>query len=217
MNIRAFVLAALASLLTLPLDAAADDALRFEEGVHFTLLERPVATRDADRIEVIKAFSYGCPPCFALEPAVAEWQKKQSQDVDFWQFPAVWNEPMAIYARAFFAAEELGVLGQAHWPLFAALVVEQRQLTNAGELAGFMATLGVDEDAFINAYLSDSVRNKVAAARKQVRAYNLASAPEFIVNGKYRVDRVRAGGLEQMLDVVEFLVAREREQLAASR
>ncbi|MBT8078087.1 MAG: thiol:disulfide interchange protein DsbA/DsbL [Gammaproteobacteria bacterium] len=217
MNTRILTLALVAGILLLPLSAAAESPLRFEEGVHYTLLETPVPTRNADRVEIVKAFSYGCPPCFILEHSVAEWPQLRSADVDFWQFPAVWNQPMAIYARAYFAAEELDVLGTMHWPLFNALVVEQRRLSNAAELAGFVATLGVDEDAFLKACMSSAVRDKVSAAKAQVRRYNLASAPEFIVNGKYRVDRVRAGGLEQMLDVVDFLVELERGQLAASR
>ena len=201
----------------LPLVAVAESSLRYEEGVHYTVLDTPVPTRNADRIEIVKAFSYGCPPCFILEQSIAEWPQARSADVDLWQFPAVWNRPMATYARAYFAAESLGVLGTTHWPLFTALVVEQRRLSDASELAAFVSTLGVDEEAFLSAYMSAAVRDQVSAAEAQVRSYNLASAPEFIVNGKYRVDRVRAGGLEQMLDVVDFLVDREREQLAASR
>jgi hypothetical protein len=34
--------------------------------------------------------------------------------------------------------------------------------------------------------------------------------PEIIVNGKYRVDRMRAGGLAEMLSVAEYLVNKER-------
>jgi len=34
--------------------------------------------------------------------------------------------------------------------------------------------------------------------------------PEIIVNGKYRVDRMHAGGLKEMLAVMDYLVNKER-------
>jgi hypothetical protein len=37
--------------------------------------------------------------------------------------------------------------------------------------------------------------------------------PELIVNGKYRVDRMRAGGLTEMLAVADFLIDKERAAL----
>ena len=46
-----------------------------------------------------------------------------------------------------------------------------------------------------------------------MRSYKPAGAPEIIVNGKYRVDRMRAGGQVEMLAVVDFLVAKERANL----
>ena len=209
MNIRISALALVAGILPLPLHAAEETEQRFEEGVHYTVLDTPVPTRDGNRVEVVKAFSYGCSPCYALEQSIAKWGNVGAAEIDFWQFPAVWNEPMAVLARAFYAAQELGVLRQVHGPLFTAIVVEQRKLSTASELSGFVATLGVDSDAFMSAYLSSTVRRQVEAAERKVRSYNLASAPEFIVNGKYRVDRMRAGGLTEMLDVVDFLVQRE--------
>ena len=186
---------------------------RYIAGQHYTVLKQAVPTRDAGKVEVVKAFSYGCTPCYSLEPVIAQWYQQQSSDVDFWQFPAVWNEPMKLYAKTFFAAEQLGVLGKTHVPLFTAIVVQQKKLSNEEELAEFFAQQGISRDAFTQAFNSASVAREVDRAEKRVRSYNLASAPEFIVNGKYRVDRMRAGGPAEMLEVVSFLVAKERELL----
>ena len=121
---------------------------------------------------------------------------------------------MELYARTFYASQQLNVLGKVHWPLFSAIVVEQKKLSNLSEVSAFVATLGVDEDAFINAYMSSSVRDEIDRSRSLVRRYHIAGAPEFVVNGKYRVDRMRAGGLQQMLDIVDYLVHEERQQPA---
>lgn len=48
------------------------------------------------------------------------------------------------------------------------------------------------------------------------RAYNLGGVPEFVVNGQYRVDPMRAGGRARMLEVVSFLVEKEPARLRAT-
>ena len=99
-------------------------------------------------------------------------------------------------------------------PLFTAIVVEQKKLSTESELAEFFSAFGVESDAFTRAFNSSTVTSQVRQSEARVHYYHTASAPEFVVNGKYRVDRVRAGGLKQMLQVVDYLVSKERDLLA---
>jgi thiol:disulfide interchange protein DsbA len=186
---------------------------QFISGVHYVVLDKPVPIRDSSKVEVVEAFSYGCPHCFGFESLMAQWRKEQASDVDFWIFPAVWNELMKLYARAFYAIQELNVAEKMHFPLFTAIVIEQKTLSNESELADFFATYGVDKKAFVKAFNSVSVENQVKQAEARVRSYHLASVPEIVVNGKYRIDPMRAGGRAQMLAVVDFLVNKERAML----
>lgn len=185
----------------------------YVEGVHYIVLDEPVATRDNNKIEVVEMFSYGCPHCYEFEPLVKNWSKQQSSDIDFWSFPAVWNEPMKLFAQAFYAADELNITDKIHFPLFTAVVIEQQSIRNETDMINFFAKQGVDEAAFTEAFNSMAVESQVKQAETRVREYKPAGAPEIVVNGKYRVDRMRAGGQEEMLAVVDFLVAKERENL----
>ncbi len=54
---------------------------------------------------------------------------------------------------------------------------------------------------------------RVRHAEERVRLYKPVGAPEIIVNGKYRVDRMRAGGLTEMPTVADFLIDKERALL----
>lgn len=190
--------------------ASASDQERFTAGEHYIVLDKPVATRDSSKIEVVEMFSYGCPHCYEFEPLLREWRKRQGDEVDFWWFPAVWNKPMALYARAFYAASEMNVEEIIHHPLFTAIVIEQRKLSNESELADFFTAYGIDKDAFTKAFHSSAVDDKVKQAEARVRDYKPAGVPEIIVNGKYRIDRMRAGGQAEMLAVMDYLIARER-------
>lgn len=186
---------------------------RFIAGEHYVVLDKPVAPRDGSKIEVVEMFSYGCPHCYEFEPLIKAWGKQQASDVDFWFFPAVWNEPMKLYARAFYAAHELNVAEKIHLPLFNAIVIEQKTLGNESDLANFFANYGVDKKVFARAFNSTAVENQVKQAEARVRRYKPASVPEIVVNGKYRIDRMRAGGQTEMLAVADFLIHKERAML----
>jgi len=117
---------------------------------------------------------------------------------------------MRFFAQSFHALQQAGILDQVHVPLFNAVQAEQRHLGSPRAIADFVAELGFDPERFIQAFRSTEVREAIAEAERKVDQYSLSGVPQFIVNGKYRVDPVRAGGRREMLDVVEYLVNRER-------
>ena len=186
---------------------------QFIAGEHYSILDKPIPVRDSSKIEVVEAFSYGCLHCYQMQLLFEQWRNQQADDLDFWHLAAVWNEAMKLYARAYYAAKELEIVEKIHLSLFTAIVVEHKTLSNEGELADFFMTYGVDKETFVKAFNSTAVESKIKEAEARSRSYNLASAPEIIVNGKYRVDPMRAGGWSNMLDVVDFLVNKEREML----
>jgi len=185
----------------------------FVAGEHYIVLDNPVPTRDASKVEVVEMFSYGCPHCYEFEPLIKTWSKQQASDVDFWFFPAVWNKPMELYARAFYTARELNVSEKIHDPLFNAVVVEHRSIRNVSDMADFFSEYGVDRKTFNKTFNSTTVEQQAKLAEARVRSYKPIGAPEIVVNGKYRIDRMRAGGLAEMLTVAEFLINKERATL----
>ena len=201
-----------AAVVPSPEAAAGDES--FELGTHYLALENPVATFDPSRVEVVEAFSYGCTHCYAMESLFAEWRSQQAADVVFSQLHAVWNPAMVLYAKAYYASIELGVIAKSHQPLFVAIVIEHQQLGDAESLAEFISEYGVEKDAFLKMFHSDEIARRVDAASALTAQYNLASVPEVVINGKYRVDPMRAGGRAQMLQVIDFLVAKERARIA---
>ncbi|MCA1780481.1 MAG: thiol:disulfide interchange protein DsbA/DsbL [Xanthomonadaceae bacterium] len=193
--------------------ASAKTPIEFVEGVHFVRLDKPVPTVDPDKIEVIEAFSYGCPYCFELEPLIMRWEHEVPSYVDFRRLHAVWNEPMRLYAQAFYAAILMGIIDRVHVATFNAVQIEQRRLASPRAFADFVAEKGHDRDEYIRHFGSSETRQAVKSSEQRVELYGISGVPQFIVNGKYRVDPARADGREAMLDVVNFLVARERKAM----
>src|SRR5476651_2202431 len=54
-----------------------------QAGPPYSLLTPPQPTDGGGKIEVIEFFWYGCPHCYALEPAVNAWLKSAPKDVVF--------------------------------------------------------------------------------------------------------------------------------------
>ncbi len=202
-------------LAALFLAAAPAVAEEFRQGVDYELVEPAQNTSADDKIEVLEIFWYGCPHCFDFEPFIDTWLEDKPDDVAFVRMPAVFRQSWAIHARAFYAAEAMGVLDKVHSELFRAIHVDRRELFDQESIAAFVAGQGVSEAEFNSAYESFSIEGKSRKAAQMSRAYGITGVPAVIINGKYRSSGRMAGSYERLLKVVDFLVAKEREGLQA--
>lgn len=211
---RAFQLGLFFALLPLAFSSYAQIE-KYVAGTHYTVLPAPVNTKDANKIEVLEAFWYGCSHCFRFEPLIANWEATVAADVDFVRFPAMWNELMKIHAQVYYAAEALDALDTLHEPVFNAINVEGNRMQTEAQIGDLFAKHGVAQADFEKAFNSFAVRTKVNQAEKRMQDYQIRSTPNMIVNGKYLVTTGEAVlTQDDMLQVVDFLV--EKERLAKS-
>ena len=191
----------------------------YTEGFEYQPIEPPgPLAGDGDGIEVAELFWYGCPHCYRFEPLLEAWLARKPRDVRFVRVAVPLNPHWRVHARAYYAAESLGVVERTHAALFDAIHKEGRRLDTREALADFYAAHGVDREAFLRAFDSFAVELKVRRAAALGEAWGVRSVPTMVVNGRYRITGTTAGGLKEMLDVVDHVVARERERLAkASR
>ena len=73
------------------------------------------------KIEVTEIFGYVCPACAAFQPLVGPWKAGLPSDVNFVYVPAMFGGTWDDYARAFYAAQTLGVQEKTHEALYAAI------------------------------------------------------------------------------------------------
>ena len=197
-----------------PLSACAESPspLRFSEGVHYEAIDPPLPTRDPGRIEVVEYFWYGCPHCFQLEPSVERWAEELPRDVDFWRSPAMWNDRMRLHARAYYAADALGALNRLHPALFRAINRDDDPLSNAGAIRALFERNGIDGAKFEAVFDAFGISNKVNQADQRFRSAGLRGVPALVVQGKYRITGRNLRSHEEMFEVVDHLIARERAQ-----
>ena len=190
---------------------------RFVAGTHYTELAAPANTNDSSKIEVLEVFWYGCSHCFRFEPLIANWEATMPADVDFGRFPAMWNGLMEVHAQVYYTAEAMDALDVVHEHVFNAINIEGNRLQNEGQIGALFAKYGINEDDFAKSFNSFSVRTKVNQAKQRMQAYEIRSTPNMIVNGKYLVATGQSVLTQaDMLDVVDFLVEKERQQLSST-
>ena len=189
--------------------AAFARAEEYVVGEHYDLIS-PAIRGSSDKIEVTEFFWYGCSHCYSFEPKLAQWKKSLPDDVEVVGSPAIWRSIMETHARAFYAAEVLGVLDKVHLPLFQAINLDRKPLATEKDLASFFASHGVSADDFSKAYNSFGVGSQVRQASARAKAARISGTPEMMVAGKYRISARKAGGQGGMLEVAEYLIEKER-------
>lgn len=202
--------ALLLALMMAPLLACAQDSPSWEAGKHYTVITPAVRTASPDQIEVAEFFWYGCGHCYTFEPVLGQWKKTLAEDVAFRAVPAMWGGPMELHAKAFYAAEVLGVGETMHPVIFQAMNVDRKRLASEAELAELFAANGVAEADFLKAFNSFGVSSQVRQANATARGASVTGTPAVMVNGKYLISARTAGSNANMLKVAEYLIELER-------
>ncbi len=203
-----FALLAFASLAACAAEEGAEQ--NFTAGEDYDVISSAIRTVDPGKIEVAEFFWYGCGHCYNFEPMIGQWKKTLAEDVDFQPIPAIWNPAMELHAKAFYAAEVLGVGEAMHPVLFQAMNVDRKPLKSEQELAELFEANGVAAEEFSRAFNSFGVNSQVRQASSKARAAKLTGTPSLMVNGKYLISARKAGSQANMLKVADFLVAKER-------
>ena len=168
---------------------------------------QPVTTEN--KIEVLELFWYGCSHCYRLEPYLHEWLKTKPANVEYIRLPAILNDSWGMLAHAYYTAEALGVIDKIHMPLFDAIHKDRKRINNEDAVRQFFVDKGVTAEEFNNAWNSFSVKIKLNRAKIRGSRYGANGVPTLIVNGKYRVTGTTAGGTQNIMKVVNFLIEKE--------
>ena len=218
--IALFALAAVA----LPLVAAAQTP--WTEGKnYFTITPALRTTVPPGKVEVTEVFSYACPHCSEFRPIARQLKASLPPNAVFTLVPASFNpaEDWPMFQRAYVTAEVLGVAERAHDGIFDAIwksgelaVVDPQTnrikapaptIQDAARV--YNKLTGVPVDKFLTVSESFAVEVKMKADDAYLLHGLVDSTPTIIVNGRYRITTESAGGADQLLQLVKFLVTKE--------
>ncbi|MEJ2180684.1 MAG: thiol:disulfide interchange protein DsbA/DsbL [Gammaproteobacteria bacterium] len=181
----------------------------YKEKIHYELVMPAQPTSTDKKVEVVEVFLYTCPHCNNLEPYVHRWLKKIPPEAEFVRMPAVFQPKQELLARAYYAAEILGVLEKIHPAMFEAIHQQKRHFNTDADVQKLFVENGVSEKDFNRVFRSFAVEAKIRRAKDMSQRYGIPGVPALIVDGKYRTGARLAGGNANIFRVVDFLVAKE--------
>jgi thiol:disulfide interchange protein DsbA len=215
-----------ASAALLLLISASAEGATWTEGVNYFLVApaRPTSLA-VGKVEVTEVFSYACPACNIFQPTMHKLKQSLPANAVLDYLPAAFNtaEDWPMFQLAYCTAQVLGIEQQTHDAMYDAVwkggdlsVIDQStrglktRMPTIEDAAKFYSQhAGVPVEKFIATAKSFSVDMKVRAAQDLIMAYRVDRTPTIIVNGKYRLFVESAGGTDQLIDLVKFLVAKE--------
>jgi len=224
-TMRRFV--TLPALLALLITSLAH-AQNWKEGTnYFPVIPAQHTNVPAGKIEVAEIFSYGCPFCAQFNPLIQQLQKSLPKDAQMVFVPDSFNpyEDWPMFQRATCTAQVLGIFDRTNDAMFDAVWktgelaitdpkthAPKNPLPTIEDAARYYNRIsGIAVDKFLETSKQFSVDVAMRRYDALTMAYHVDSTPTLIVNGKYRITGESAGGMQQMVELAKWLVAKESQ------
>jgi len=217
-----------ASATTAPAAAATpfvDDGKWVEGKDYFRIEPAQPKWTSTDKIEVVEAFSYGCPACNAYHTTMNQLVKELPSNAVVTFMPASFmpQENWVTLQRAYLTAQALGVADKANDAIYDAVwttrelssmnpsgsgLKPREALPTIADIAKVYAKFGADPKEFVAVSDSFAVNTKMKRADELMKAYGVEGTPTLVIDGKYRVNPLKVG-MPQSIELTKWLVAKE--------
>ncbi|ASQ47272.1 thiol:disulfide interchange protein DsbA/DsbL [Legionella clemsonensis] len=196
-------------ILLLPTLTFADE---FVAGKDYELVVGPATNAGSPKVTVTEFFSYGCPWCYRLEPALSTWLQQQGSKVQFSRVPVIFNKDWKVYAKAYYTAHLLGLETKINPALFKAIQTEKRNLANNEAMINFFTAEGADNNTVKSAFENSTMIDlQIAQDAALMSHYHVNGVPAVVVNNRYKTDLQMAQNQKRFFMILDFLVNKARQ------
>jgi len=182
--------------------------------VGYRTLDTPAQLRESTaqsgQLEVLEFFWFGCTHCFTFEPTINAWVDNKPDHVNFVREAPPLNSSWVPHSQAFYAAETMGVTEQLIEPLFNAIHIDKRRLSDFDSIADFAGSLGINAESFANTMQSQEVQESMEEAIMLAMDAEISGVPSVLINGKYLTSNSLAGGHDGIIRVINSLLESEK-------
>ena len=165
---------------------------------------------ESDKVVIYEFFWYGCPHCYNLEPTINNIESNLDKDTILIKVPVALRDSWELHAKAYYALQQMKLDDNLHEKVFAEIHVNSNRLDTKEKLANFIREEGYDADKFLNILDSFGTEIRVKKASRLANQYQIKSVPALIINGKYKTSGSYVSSYEELYDVVQLLVDKER-------
>jgi thiol:disulfide interchange protein DsbA len=187
-------------------------------GTQYSEITPPVTADSPDKIEVTEFFSYSCPHCNDLNPALKQWAAKQASDVTFRQVAVGFGMPYyQLTAKLFYSLDAIGEEKRLNDAVFAAIHSKGVKLLDEKAVSAWVASQGVDSKKFADAANSFGVLSQIKRSDMLVEKAKIRGVPGLVVDGRYLVGGPGIKSPQDLLAVADKLVDKVRAERALKK
>ena len=164
-----------------------------------------------DQIVIYEFFWYGCPHCFNLEPTMDQIEADLGKDTILIKVPVSLRDTWQNHAKAYFTLKQMNLDDDLHVKLFEEIHINSQRLDTKDSLSQFVSNHGYNSKKFEELFDSFGTEIRMNKASRLAREYQISSVPTLVINGKYMTSGSYVSSYDELIDVVNLLVEKERQ------
>tara|TARA_B100000212_G_scaffold245366_1_gene187290 strand:- start:865 stop:1479 length:615 start_codon:yes stop_codon:yes gene_type:complete len=164
-----------------------------------------------DQIVIYEFFWYGCPHCFNLEPTMNQIEADLGKDTILIKVPVSLRDTWQNHAKAYFTLKQMNLDDDLHDKLFEEIHINSQRLDTKDSLSQFISNNGYNAKKFEELFDSFGTEIRMNKASRLAREYQISSVPTLVINGKYMTSGSYVSSYDELVDVVNLLIEKERQ------
>ena len=169
--------------------------------------------QESKSIIIYEFFWYGCPHCYNLEPTMERIEADLDKDTKIVKLPVALRDSWIPHAKLYYALQQMGKIDEVHNLIFEEIHLEDNRLNTEQQMVDFLGKHGIDTNKFIERYNSFGTEARIKKASNLAKKYQINSVPTIIVNGKYLTSGSYVSSYDELYNVINLLIERERNDL----
>ena len=165
---------------------------------------------ESDKIIIHEFFWYGCPHCYNLEPTMDRIEANLDKDTILVKVPVALRDTWETHAKAYYALQQMKLDDNLHEKIFTEIHINSNRLDTKEKLEQFIKEEGYNSKKFAELFDSFGTDLRVQKGMRLANQYQITSVPTLIINGKFKTSGSLVSSYEELYDVVQLLVNKER-------
>ena len=165
---------------------------------------------ESDKIVIYEFFWYGCPHCYNLEPTMDRIESSLGKDTVLIKIPVALRDTWEAHAKAYYSLQQMKLDDDLHEKVFTEIHINNNRLDTKEKLEQFIQEEGFNSKRFSEIFDSFGTDLRVKKASRLANQYQITSVPTLIINGKYKTSGSLVSSYEELYDVVQLLIDKER-------
>ncbi len=165
---------------------------------------------ESDKIVIYEFFWYGCPHCYSMEPTINDIESSLDKDTILVKVPVALRDSWELHAKAYYTLQQMKLDDNLHEKVFAEIHVNGNRLDTKEKLVNFIRDEGYDADKFLDILDSFGTEIRIKKASRLANQYQIKSVPALVVNGKYMTSGSHVSSYQELYDVIQLLIDKER-------